>query len=574
MRTNAGVGSWLSIRYYFAYRGVLVLSVLLLQITCGVDLTDEIQYYGEIKGLVATGRLFSTDLFIQQTVYILVYPILLAQHAVFGDAGLILCGRLILAVAIAMVYIKIYKTVEGINSYRMAASAAAFGITFAITYHGIFAPSYNTISQVLWIAFALNFMVWQGCSLVFLGGLVLATIFAHPTSAMAMFMLVVVRLVYEKKFSALLKFLRGVVVGGALILGVLVCFASPGDYLRSLSFSSGYGVGTVFFSSSTGPANLGIIYLLFIVAAFSGKLVNRFKQPLLLVAIVLLVGRNLVHPLPGGYDGYSASAALQLAELSALAYAAALSRVSQSSGVLTQGHVHWFAGLLLVYATTLGITSGNGIGQSTGAFMVGLPLLMAVACLQADKGMHRGVAVLAMVGMVLIAVWSFGHWCRYPYREAHWWQSTQTMQDIPEFRFISTSAERARLLAQVKNTLQPDTLNKKVLVVSEYPGIYFASGGAIETCMVYMHSLTSDQSEIVLKDCLKSKRPDVVVDVFTDTESAYQGSRIKAVMRQFYGDAYPECKSSVLELGSQSWVNPGRLVIKICKPRGTRLISG
>jgi len=545
-----------------------LLATLFVRLTRGLDVTDEIQYYGEIKGLLESGHLFSTDLFIQQSVYVLLYPAFLLHHAWAGFDGLVLFGRLLMSGLSLALFLYAYNRLRALDTTPWQASLASLLITFAVPYHGVLAPSYNTISQATWIVFALSFLAWRIRSPLYWAALPVVTAFAHPTAAVTMSLLIFGRQLHERDFKQAFKFGVSAGLGALLMLAVLTCFASPSEFVRSLAFSSGYGVGTVFFSGHSGPTTLAEIYVLFMIAAWSSKLSSRYKLPLLLMAMIWLTVRNLRHPFPGAYDGYSARTALLLAGLSALAYAGALARVSQAPGLLTRRHVHWFAVFLLIYATTLGVTSGNGIGQATGAFMVGLPLLLAIACPQADPDSSSRIPqTLGVASMVLVAIWTVGHWCRYPYREAPWWKTNQAVADIPEFRFISTSAERAKLLSDVRATLLPDTQNKKVLIVSEYPGFYFASGGSIESCMVYMHSLTSDKSESALKDCLRNKHPDVVVDVFKNDEQAYQGDRLKAVMRQFYADAYPDCKRSVLDLAPHSDLNPTRLVMRVCKPR-------
>ena len=77
----------------FIATGLILLLILFIRVTRGLDLTDEMQYYGEIKGLIESGKLFSNDLFIQQTVYILFYPLFYLFHLAFGLEGFVFFGR-------------------------------------------------------------------------------------------------------------------------------------------------------------------------------------------------------------------------------------------------------------------------------------------------------------------------------------------------------------------------------------------------------------------------------------------------------------------------------------------------
>ena len=55
------------------------------------------QHYGELTGLLETGRLFSNDLFFQQVAWIPFYSVLKAYYSVAGESHLIrsraLCWR-------------------------------------------------------------------------------------------------------------------------------------------------------------------------------------------------------------------------------------------------------------------------------------------------------------------------------------------------------------------------------------------------------------------------------------------------------------------------------------------------
>ena len=54
----------------------LTLIYLIIRIFIGLDFTDEMQYFGQIHGLILFDKLFINDFFIQQTGYLLIYPFL------------------------------------------------------------------------------------------------------------------------------------------------------------------------------------------------------------------------------------------------------------------------------------------------------------------------------------------------------------------------------------------------------------------------------------------------------------------------------------------------------------------
>lgn len=109
---------------FLAASAVLSL-IFFIRTTRGLDLTDEMQYYGEIRGLIETGRLFSNDLFIQQSVYILLYPLFYLYHLTFGLDGLVLFGRLLMSILTASVFAYAYRKLLALEFSRSIASLTA-----------------------------------------------------------------------------------------------------------------------------------------------------------------------------------------------------------------------------------------------------------------------------------------------------------------------------------------------------------------------------------------------------------------------------------------------------------------
>src|SRR5262245_16940690 len=73
---------------------------LVLRVFIRLDFTDEMQYYGQISGLVRTGKFFHDDLFLQQLGYLFLLPFFKLHAVAFPDQSyLILFGRLLLAAA-------------------------------------------------------------------------------------------------------------------------------------------------------------------------------------------------------------------------------------------------------------------------------------------------------------------------------------------------------------------------------------------------------------------------------------------------------------------------------------------
>lgn len=545
----------------FIAASLVLLLILFIRVTRGLDLTDEMQYYGEIKGLIETGKLFSNDLFIQQSVYILLYPAFYIYHSLFGFEGLVFFGRLLMAALSIAVFMYAYRKFCEFKFSAPIASLTALSLTFAIPYHGIFAPSYNTISQALWIIFTIRFLEWKQRSAISWAIIPVITAFSHPTSAVMMSLLVLLRFLFERDFRQVAKVMLALLGGALVALPIIFYFATPQEYLASLSFSSGYGVGAAFFSSKSQPVTLIVIYAMFGACLLFWK---RFQSAPFALLASIFVAVAIVLFLTGlvGW-GYSIRVVYVLSSLSAVACGWLIANTFSGDTKLRQ-QINWLVVALLAYATTLGVTSGNGLGQSTGAFMVGLPLLLGLAVSYGINKEGANNSLLKTVCMVLVFTLFVVQWSRYPYREVGWWQVSQPIQSVPEYKFISTSLDRSAFIQRMKHELEPMVQDKRTLIISEYPGLYFALGAYPETCMLYMHSLTSDKSEEVLLNCLSKKKPEIVVDIFSNNDIAQENLRIKNVMHNFYYQRGFNCAVELVEFGSIAKHDPEQLKYSVC----------
>lgn len=520
--------------------------VLFVRVAYGLDLTDEMQYYGEIKGLLETGRLFSNDLFVQQTVYVVLYPAFYFYHLIFGFDGLLVFGRLLLAAIIVITFFYSYKKLIGFGFSVGLSSAVAFALTFAIPYHGIFAPSYNTVAQVLWVIYLLKFYEWK-TDIVFPFYIAAAlAVLVHPTSGAIMFFLVLLRLFSELRIGFAFKYAikSGLAVATAIL--VAFCFASPMEYLAALEFSSGFGVGAAFFSSTRDPFAMVMICLSFGMCLLLWRRIKVGYFPLVVSAIAVSIAIFATGKAGGAYTH---GVVYVLSLLGVLAYLWVLSNTPRG-GIDLRGKIDWFVVALLVYASTLAVTSGNGLPQATGAFMVGVPLLFGFAlhsCSSETEGVghSRKVPIVSLMIVVLFLV----HWAKYPYREYNFWNANASISSVSEFKYIKTSESRARFIYSMQTALSPYVQGRHVLIVSEYPALYFVLGGYSETCMLYMHSLPPGKAEKVFRGCMEYKNPEVVIDVFEANSYSGVDSHVKRVLGDYYLSRGYTCRDDAVDFG-------------------------
>ncbi|MFC1867383.1 hypothetical protein ACFL0H_04550 [Thermodesulfobacteriota bacterium] len=522
-----------------------------------MDLTDEMQYYGQIKGLIESGKLFSNDLFIQQLVYILFYPVFYLYHLVFDFEGLVFFGRILMSLISISLFLYAYQKLKSFKFPDTIAGLTALSMVFAVPYHGIFAPSYNTISQVLWIVFTLRFFEWKRSGAISWGIFPIIMFFAHQPSAVAITLLVLVRLLVERKFKQigrLFLVFSGCVI---IVIPIMLYFATPQEYLASITFSSGYGVGTNLFSGKGQYKVLIIIYGLFFSSLFFSRRLSAKYLALLtftgLVITIILFSAGLFHYECPWWVVYA------LPYLSALAYCWALSHWFAVE-IKSWERIHWLAVLLLLFATTLALTSSNGITQSRGAFMVGLPLLLGFAATRAPNKEITGYRFLKNSCVILLLALFVVHWISFPYQEARWWHTNYPLKSVPEFRLIKTSLERSEFINRMQQLLGPFANNKKALIVGRIPALYFALDASAETCMFCMHSIKSERSEKVLLTCLDKKSPEIVIDFSSE------GSRINSVMKEYCNSKKLSCVVDTIEFPLNSNLTPNQLSFSVCKP--------
>ena len=139
----------LRVSNFFLFLAPLItLFYLILRIFFGLDFTDEMQYYGEIQGLISSNSLFINDYFIQQTGYVLIHPFLKIIFSFEPQfAKLIFYNRLLFFFLIIIFCSSLIFLASNYKlRYRIFSSCL---LAISITEFLPFAFSYNTISYLL-----------------------------------------------------------------------------------------------------------------------------------------------------------------------------------------------------------------------------------------------------------------------------------------------------------------------------------------------------------------------------------------------------------------------------------------
>jgi hypothetical protein len=494
--------------------GGLIL-VLLLRCRFGLDVTDEMQYQGQILGLVESGRLFSTDLFIQQLVYLLFLPFYQLHHWLFGEVGLVLFGRLLLAASLLGLYAFSRRSLLDWHASRWQAGLAALAITFAVPFHGIFALSYNTVSQCAWVVFLFWYLEpsrvspWRWMLLMAVAGL------AHPVAAVIMATLLLAALLRSERRVAWFAWLTPLVVVGASTVAVVLAHASWGHLQEALVFSRGFGVGGHAVWSHL-PSRYSALAYVVVLAVVLWLPVKRSWYPAL-GAVVLLglcgfmiwAGKHLIR----GHWSYGYTTELTQVVAVLAAGACLLAKLWP----VVDGPVH--ATLLRRLFVVSGAhflvlvgTSSNGLAQGLGALMVTVPVALALMSARLGRQVP-GLEAVAVMPSLLVLVLAAMHWSVAPYRDQPWFRGARGEIDVPAFRFLSVSSPNLSLLQAYRSAFERELSGRPALIASERPGLYLALAARPQTCMLYMHSSGDEASSAALARCLDSRRPDVILDI-------------------------------------------------------------
>lgn len=552
---------------FFVLGCILILSILSIRATAGIDLTDEMQYYGQITGLIDAGVLFSNDLFLQQLVYLLFYPFFLFHNIFFGNNGLVLFGRLILAIISFGIFIFSYNKFKYYKANSLVACCGAIALTFAIPYHGIFALSYNTVSQALWIVFLFRYYDWKKQWFWIFNILIVLMLLTHQTSAVVMFLLVYGRLLVTKSLLLMFYQIAMLLLLCVPILFLLYHFTSIPDLIASLVFTGDHAVGTGFFSSHTGIIVFSAIALGLTFVLVVGK--NFRRTPSGWVSVLALLTVNVLL-LSGQFRSYGVRTVYVLASLFLVfAWATKLKLLSLCVENINDSNENgkeltWIVIAVYIYALTLAVTSGNGLGQATGSFMVAVAFMYPLSSLEASSSAHKLFAPHIASSFLLLFLY-ISFWTLSPYREVSWIRSNSLITDVPEFRFIRTSEERKQFISQLRASLAEDMAGRPALIVSDYPALYFISGAIPETCQLYMHSMGGVAAREQLRDCLNKKEPDFVLDVFTDKDIAKPNSMIKRLAHDYYDTPDYVCSQKLLHYESHLVNNPREFRYTLCR---------
>ncbi len=515
---------------------VLTFVYLSVKVFFSLDLTDEMQYYGQIQSLVVSDKLFNSDLFFQQSVYLVFYPIFKVFFYLNPELHyFILFGRI---VYLALILVTVWSFAKLMQSYGSSLNVQMIisSLLIAILAHRIFSVSYNTVSYCL-IVLVLSFwfrrfktpntfVVGLGCALL--------TISYPPVGISLTAMLCIMRAVSDRgvmgalSFGATSIFLFTTIVVAAYVFGMI----ETRNVLDAIEFSQNFGsVGSV---QTFGLAGLGLLgfFLAIIVANFL-MIIELPKK----LAIVLTSGWVRVLVLAGAFVLICSSFFhTQYWKLSPILIFLVVVFAALSRGMTKKSHPMFFAFMNIgtVIGATYSLSSGDSFYQLPFGLSLLIPFMLfsmsvsgqkADAVKQSENFSQAGVGYFGAAAFIVLVFFSLGH----PYREGYIYKLDSIIYDVPAFKGIFTSHVKHELISTAvgmvnENNIEP---NSSVLVVGPNPWLYFALRAKPVTPMFYMHFSGSGKVYELIEDRLVGQRPDWVL--YTSVNADYSGLQTRSL---------------------------------------------
>jgi hypothetical protein len=491
-----------------AITAVACLGYLVSRVFTGIDFTDEMQHYGELASLVATGKLFQVDLFLQQAMYMFLYPVFRLYYMIAGGWDhLVIAGRTFMLLAyVAAAWLAYRRSATGSARYPgwAAASVALAWLPF-----NILSPYYNAMAGLL---ISLIVFVWAGeerarAYLVVTTLAVSMLCVTYPTLGLAVGVLLVGDELLARRYRLALRMVVFLAGFGSLWAAILWDMTgSLADIRDAIAFSKAFGVGQAFSS----PKHLLVLFVIVLAGlAFSylgarqegadRRLNGRIAFPLMLLSFWWLASQN----------GWFLVVLLYLGVLFLLRYVPA--DVPEKRQVARLG----VFGLLIGAVSAL--TSGNGvinIAIGAGAVLPYLTGLLLKGNVTSSRNANGVVSICPAHLVILFGVLLVANNVLHPYREEPIWKLGHSLDRVPAFRGI-TGSEEKRVAVELVQALadSPASLEgKTLLVVGPQPWAYFALRAVPQTPMLFMHYSGGEAATRIVADRLsRQARPDRIL---------------------------------------------------------------
>lgn len=482
-----------------------------IRIFYGLDFNDEMQYYGELQSLLESNKLFTSDLFLQQTVYILVYPILKVYYVLFGASSIIVFSRFLLSLFLMTIYGISRRALMRAGVGPTAAAASSFAITLAVPLYNIYAISYNTVALGL-LALSFTAMLdWkQRVTVRTLAGhatLVALLLLVYAPLGAGIASVLLARYAIDNGFNSAFRFSRYATSFVAATLALVAMFSTFDDAAVALRFTSAFNIGQ---NASDTIRFLAMLVAVSAAARLLAKYVDP-KSPQLAVnpmLVVTLLSATLVAVLAGITEAVIGNVWTAVSYVTVLC--AATFALTVRGDMMARRN--WVFVLLLMSAGIMGGISSNGIKQAHGVAMMATPIIVAISTSRPYDGPSSRIigGLGAVIIFGILSVWVCV-WLANPYRDEYLWSSQSSISSAPAFRHIRVSALKSSAAAEIRDLLAEVPPGARLLIIGAHPWIYMVLNAKPDSDMIFMHLTGRDAAYELLASRLSARRPDYIL---------------------------------------------------------------
>jgi hypothetical protein len=486
-----------------------MVAYLIGRIFWGVDFTDEMQHYGELISLVETGKLFQSDLFLQQALYVFLYPVFWTYRYIAGGWDfLVLVGRLLMVAAVVGTAVLAYLrfTLMGALYARWLAA----GLALVCNSYNILSPNYNFAASLLVSVIA---FLWlggpRGRAYVAQTGLAVSMLcVVYPTAGAAVALLLFADEVIRRRYRLGLQVAGATFMLCAFWATVLLWFSDgPADFQDAIAFSRAFGVGRALADPRHIAFLLAVVgggLLIVFFPRTSVEIRNGKACRLILVLSLIVVVGAVIKP------SYWFIPMLYLLVL--LIARGSLAVHPERRAVIGVA----VAGLAL--GATFGLTSGNGALN----IAIGLaPVLPYLGGLVLMGSMHRSGTPAGWLkrGVLMLLPWLVvSNGVLNPYREELPWKLGYALEGAPAFRGVYSSREKQSALLLLRESVggelhfAADGRRPTLMVIGPHPWVYSALGLTAKTPMYFMHfSGGEGANQIIARRLFQGGSPDYIL---------------------------------------------------------------
>jgi hypothetical protein len=461
---------------------ILTSCFLVIKILYGLDFTDEMQYYGQLKSLLENNKLYANDYFFQQNIYLLFYPIfefLFQENTDYSN--LIFISRIILTIFILISILIFYIATKKFN-FTSRIIASCF-IPIACTEYLPYAISYNTISFLLvTILFTLILISNFRYKIHYIPILIIFTTWSYPQLGILVSLFYILEIYFSKNLKELKFFIFNIVFLSILFSTALIYFdyITISDIKKSILFTSFFSIDYQEFNLLFYIFGIAIILIyIFIILIFSLNkffIIKKFFKSNKFFLILFFI--NFFFAIIFNYIDvlwrYSV-----ICFFSSIVILILLKEEIKISDRIKISKIIFLA-ILLSFLMTF--TSNNFFVIFYRGFFILLPFLFLYLV---KINSEKKITLINLMGLIILLSLTINI-LSHPYRDQNFLNKFSTIKNIPIFKNTYISLEKKSLIEEVQKKIIVEK-NKDLLIIGPNPWIYFVLKSEINSPNIYMH---------------------------------------------------------------------------------------